>query len=218
MGRRCFTCAHPRRAEIEHDLLNNASYRTLSGKYGISPDALRRHFEGGHIAQSVVRDAEIRKLAYSEDLLSKAAWLQDQALQILDEARAGAEPDLKTALLAIGKAANLLETQARLMGQLREVEINFFVNPVFVELRQQIVSVLAPFPEAWNLVEPILAEDKTKAEYSDVSPAVLEIINARFETQAEEPEEDRGALGVVNEEPRSAKPTPAGLQATRRRS
>ncbi len=111
MGRKCRTCAHPRRGEIEKDLLDSVTYRNIGTKYGISYVSVRRHFENGHIARDLVKATELRRIAYSEDLLDKLLFLQHEALKILVEAKNPVEgkPLLNTALSAIELYAEAFE-------------------------------------------------------------------------------------------------------------
>ena len=199
MGRRCKTCDHPKRAEIEEDLLNNLTYRNIGTKYGISHVSIRRHFEHGHIAKDLVRATEVKKIAYSENLLDKLLYLQHEALKILDEAKnpeEGKPPLLNTALSAIGKAAGMLETQAKLAGQIKDQEINILINPTWLSLKKEIFQALKSFPDAHTAVLTAVADAQTlssvqrkmiagELDYKDVSPAVLAIINREFEKEPE---------------------------------
>lgn len=193
MSRVCKTCTHPKREELEQDLLNSVPYRNIGAKYGISYVSICRHFENGHIAADLVRATEVKKIAYSDNLLEKLLYLQREALKILVSAKNPEEgkPLLNTALSAIGKVAGLLETQARLAGQLRELEINIAVNPHWLAIKQQIFTTLKAFPGAYKAMQGLVENGKLTdvqqrmIEPETISPAVLAIINREFE---EEPE------------------------------
>ena len=126
---RCRTCSSPRREEIEHDLLASVPIRDIEAKYGVGRMSLQRHQQRGHIAASVVEAVKLRKVAFSENLLDKLLFLQNEALQILREAKESRQSEgLRTALTialgAIGKAGQLLETQVKLVEGLRKAEFN----------------------------------------------------------------------------------------------
>ena len=217
MGRRCKTCDHPKRAEIEEDLLNNVTYRNIGTKYGFSHVSIRRHFEHGHIAKDLVRATEVKKIAYSENLLDKLLYLQHEALKILDEAKnpeEGKPPLLNTALSAIGKAAGMLETQAKLAGQIKEQEINILINPIWLSLKQEIFQALKPFPDAQAAVFAAVAGGvlsdvqkkmiKGEPEYKPLHPAIKELIDREFE---EDPGQNIEQLPeIAYEKKKKAKP------------
>ncbi len=207
MGRRCKTCDHTKRAEIEEDLLNNVTYRNIGTKYGISHVSIRRHFEHSHIAKDLVRATEVKKIAYSENLLDKLLYLQHEALKILDEAKNPEEgnPLLNTALNAIGKAAGMLETQAKLAGQLKELEVNIAVNPYWLAIKQEVFAILESYPDArkamaegvasGNLssIEKNMIKAGDSEQKSEVlSPAILEVINSTLGIDPEEEHPNKG--------------------------
>ncbi len=237
MGRRCKTCDHLKREAIEQDLLNNVTYRTIGTKYGISHVSIRRHFEHGHIAKDLVRATEVKKIAYSENLLDKLLYLQHEVLKILDEAKnpeEGKPPLLNTALSAIGKAAGMLETQAKLAGQLKELEVNIAVNPYWLAIKQEVFAILESYPDARKAMAEGVAsgnlssieKNMIKAGDSELkgevlSPAMLEIINS---TLGIDPEEEHPNKGYQERLDREAKvkevkpPVETKLLPTKRRS
>ncbi len=203
MGRRCKTCQHSKRGEIEQDLLNSVTYRNIGTKYGISYVSVRRHFENGHIAQGLVKATELRKVAYSENLLDKLLYLQHEALKVLDQAKnpIAGPPLLTVALSAIGRAASMLETQAKLAGQLKDLDVNIAVNTHWLAIKQEVFAILKTHPAAQKAIEESVANGKLSdleksmvgaeaGEFADVTPAVLEIINSEFKEDPEEPGPD----------------------------
>ncbi len=193
MGRRCKSCAHPKRREIEIALLSdNVNYREIGKEYGLSNMSLARHLKGGHIAENLVRSEELKKIAFSEDLLEKLKQLQNEAMKILGKAEnpEDGNPSLSIALAAIRGAHSMLETQAKLAGQLKEQEINILINPTWISLKETIFLALKPFPEAQAAVFAAVAggdlTDTQKKmiegekQWKPVTPGVMEIINKEF--------------------------------------
>ncbi len=227
MARRCSICTHPRRIDIECDILNNVPFRAISNKYQVGRAPVQRHFDNGHIAEETIKAEELRKVANSEDLLDKLRFLQHEALKILDEAKNPAKgpPLLNTALNAIAKVHNMLETQGKLAGQLREQEINILINPTWLSLKQEIFHALKPFPEAQSAVFAAVAgadlsdvqKQMIEGErgYKDVTPAIKELIDSMFEEEPKEPKLDLRPQFVVDKEKAKAPPI-KGLQPTRR--
>lgn len=235
MGRRCLTCAHPQHEKIDLELLDSVSYRSVGAKYGISPVSIRRHFEAGHIAKELVVASQTRKIAYSNDVLDKLMFLQHEALKVLDQAKnpQDGKPLLSVALGAIGRVGALLETQARLAGQLREQEVSLAINPTFVAIKARIFDALRDLPEAHRALTPILTTSNEEKPFKPITDDVRAIIDSRYRTDVtpgvqeiidrimapspgEDVVEDRKPAALDQAAPQ--KPSrPAGLQATRRR-
>lgn len=53
----CTICNHPQRGEIEADLLQGESERTIANRYGVSKAAVGRHRRNGHLPKEVVEKA-----------------------------------------------------------------------------------------------------------------------------------------------------------------
>lgn len=191
MGRKCSICTHPERLDIEVDILNSVPYRSIGEKYKTSHTSVRRHFENGHISPETMQAEKLRKIAYSNDLLEKLMYLQNEALRVLDEAKDPEDGNPLTVLNAVGKVHSMIETQAKLAGRLKEQEINILINPTWLSLKQEIFQALIPFPDAQAAVFAAVAGgdlsdvQKQMIEgdrgYKDVTPGVLEIINKEFE-------------------------------------
>ncbi len=197
MGNRCKTCSHSKRAEIEEDLLNSVTYRSIGEKYGISHTSIRRHFENGHIAKDMVEASKLKRIAYSENLLDKLLYLQHETLKIFQEAKKEAlGKQLSVAVSALSRAHDMMKTQAILAGQLKEQEINILVNPVWLSLKQEIFQALAPYPDAQGAVFAAIAggdlPDTQKKmiigepQYKPMSPAVKELIDREFRPDSDE--------------------------------
>jgi len=207
MSRSCKTCSHPRRSEIELAVLNNEPYRSIGARFGLNHVSIVRHVQNGHIAAVLVEATELRKVAYSEDLLEKLMYLQHEALKILSEAKNPKEgnPLLNTALNAIGKVNRLLETQAKLAGQLKEFEINISANPHWIAIKQQIFATLRTFPDARDAVLEAIGNgkltelQKRMIEPDPVSPAVLDLI-CRTLGEDIEPDDECRAQYVLEQE------------------
>ena len=199
MGRKCLTCSHPKKDEINQAILNNVPYRAIAKKYKISHMSIVRHVLNGHIAKDLIHLHEVKKIAYSENLLEKLMYLQEEALKVLIKAREPQEgpPLLNTILAAIGKAAALLETQAKLAGQIREQKWDLSVNPTWIMIKNELFTALQPYPQALSKIESIIPNDNNGLpEYQDITPAVKEIIDKEFagEESGEQSKEQEKAI------------------------
>lgn len=195
MPRKCLTCSHPKKDEINQAILNNVPYRAIAKKYNVSHMSIVRHVLNGHIAKDLIHAHEIKKIAYSENLLEKLMYLQEEALKVLIKAREPEEgpPLLNTILAAIGKAAALLETQAKLAGQIKEQKWNLSVNPTWIMIKNELLTALQAYPKALNTIEALIPNTEgVLPEYNDVSPAVKDIIDREFEEKQLEENEEVG--------------------------
>ncbi len=232
MANKCKTCGHSKRAEIEADLLNSVPFRSISEKFGISHTSIRRHFENGHISETLVRATEVRQIADSDDLLKKLRFLQHQSLEILMEARYPTDdypPSLNTALNAISKAAGLLKIQAELAGKLSDMEVNIAVNLHWQQIKQELFAILKPFPGAQRALSDAaekgnlskLEQDMIEPEpgnYEErLSPAVKAICDSMMNFDRE-PEQHPELLPseICEKEVKEKPPQLKGLQPTRR--
>lgn len=148
MSHKCSVCKHPKRKEIEEAILNGVPFRTIAERYGMSHTSIIRHRDNGHIAKALVKAHEVKEVIYAKDLLEKVLYLQEEALEILNNAKKVGNP--RIALEAIGRASQLLELQGKIAGQLREqqaVQVNIFANPQFLVLQKILLETLDPYPE-----------------------------------------------------------------------
>lgn len=147
-GRPCTVCGHPQRVEIDKLLApTDANFAAISRQFaGISEDALKRHKES-HIAASLVKAEGIKEVAEANTLLADIRALREKATTILEKAeKAG---DLKTALLGIREARGCIELLAKVEGQLDDrPQINVLINPEWISLKSQIITILKEHPAA----------------------------------------------------------------------
>ncbi len=225
MPRKCSICTHPDKLDIEVDILSNVPFRTIATKYNVGRHPLKRHFDNGHISPETIQAEKLRKIAYSENLLEKLMYLQNEALKVLDEAKDPEDGKPLTILSAIGRLHGMIETQAKLDGRLKELEINILINPTWIALKQEIFLALKPFPDAQAAVFAAVAGgdlsdvQKQMIEgdrgYKDVTPGVMEIIEKEFQKEPEQPPE-LSPPEIHKKKVKPKPPQPEGLQPTRR--
>ena len=214
MPRKCSICTHPDKLNIEVDILSSVPFRAIATKYNVGRAPLKRHFDNGHISQETIKAEELRKIAYSENLLVKLMYLQNEALKVLDEAKDPEDGQPLTVLSAIGRVHGMIETQAKRAGRLREQEINILINPTWLSLKQEIFQALKPFPDAQAAVFAAVAGGvlsdvqkkmiKGEPEYKPLHPAIKELIDREFE---EDPGQNIEQLPeIAYEKKKKAKP------------
>src|SRR5580658_5226546 len=116
----CRTDKHPRRAEIDIDMVAGLDYRSIINKYPeqkLSMGGLSRHVQcvkrdlGDAIKQ---RDGE--RLEHGGDLLKRVVRLVDDAESILTTAKSG--KDIRAATSAVAALAKCLDLMGRATGEL----------------------------------------------------------------------------------------------------
>ena len=147
-GRACTICIHPSRAAIDAGLLVGRSHAELSRDYKLSDDALGRHARrhvsvaaaGQHVGSPVPDpDGPL-------DVVAGIISLHGRVLALLKKAEAAR--NFAGALGAIKTAAALLETHARITGQIAPdgtrvaIQVNA-AGPGPVAIRERILEKLA---------------------------------------------------------------------------
>ena len=83
--KRCAVCIHPKRCEIERDIIRGIPYATLCNKYSIKEQCIKDHKARKHISQSLV-EGEAKH--HSDDLAALLEECLEISLGAAAEARA----------------------------------------------------------------------------------------------------------------------------------
>src|SRR6266536_4043819 len=114
---RCKTCSHRDRAIIDEQIIGGGSLRSISAAFNISLGALHRHKACIKEALAgAMRDQQDERGEHADDLLLRVRKLADEAIGILETAKATG--NLKAATSAIVAAVRTLELCGRLDGSL----------------------------------------------------------------------------------------------------
>lgn len=162
----CKVCNHPNLTEIEGDMRANTPLLTMSKKWSVSRESLRRHWKNHLSGQpqepspppSVQPEKKKpprkpRKPVTRAEKLDVMKELEDlyyEMKDILGEQRE--DGSTKYAIEAAAKMNQTLTTIAKILGELKEVEINILVNPQWISMRQVIIDALEPYPDAKRAV------------------------------------------------------------------
>jgi hypothetical protein len=119
VARSCSICVHPKRLNIEADILrNDASNRRISTHYGMSEASVRRHI-AEHMGAAVEKAQESREVLAGDNLIEEIKRIKRETQAIYLEARANS--DLRTALAALDKQTKQVEVLAEMMLKIEEV-------------------------------------------------------------------------------------------------
>ena len=145
MPRKCSVCEHSQIDEINKAILEGETFRNIAKQFSLNYQAVYRHKE--HIPGAMTRAQEAEEVTQANNLLAQVEQLRAKAWELLSKAEQAGE--LKTALQGVREAKGCLELLAKLQGELQqEGTINITLAPEWIELRQVILQVLEPYPEA----------------------------------------------------------------------
>lgn len=152
MPRQCTVCSHPDRAAIDAALVEGHSDRAVARQHGLFKDAVGRH-RAAHVSPALVRVQERREARRAEQgpatALDRLEDLYGRAVTVLE--RAEDAGNTAQQLGAIREARGLVETIARVTGELREapaVAVNVLASPDVARLTVALMTALSPFPAA----------------------------------------------------------------------
>ena len=173
----CQTCNHLERVKIEILLARGASRRSIGKKFGIHPDALKRHWDG-HVADDI-REAISREgnaAAIAEMAMAKSVkpgiplevLVQDETIGLLEnlkrvravlykqfDAAAEAGDRAGVGLLSSRLHENLrmAATKTGELEQHAKISVtNIVASPSYLDLRAALLQALRPYPEATRAV------------------------------------------------------------------
>jgi hypothetical protein len=157
MPRKCGICAHEKREEIDKALLNGDTLRNIAQKHGVSLDMVNRH-KKNHVAKRLAKAAEAKDVAAGGTLLDQLDGLKVRAASILDKAEDAGT--LHTAISAIREMRGIVETYARISGELQEtkVQINIIQHPLWKWAYQTFMKTLRNYPGAIQVYEMALEQ------------------------------------------------------------
>lgn len=120
----CAVCSDPDRAQLDAAHIAGASIRELAKTFGRNKDTVQRHVRH-HIPAATERaaaTARVREAEHGDSILAEVADLQSEARRLQN--RAEEKRDYRTAISAIRELVRLVELKGRLLGELRDREIN----------------------------------------------------------------------------------------------
>jgi hypothetical protein len=169
MARKCTTCQHVKRAEIDRRLAAGEAGNQIAGNYGLNPSSLHRHRanclglgSSNVIMKEVSRGtAAVACLPSKQDLNTAYFDLRAQIDEIV--ARAKAEGSLQTALAGLNSIRHTLDSLSRLSGFDRQgTQINVAVQTnLKLEVTQIAERLIAKFdhePELKGRIAQALLE------------------------------------------------------------
>jgi hypothetical protein len=164
-GRRCTVCAHDDRARIELLMARGASKRHVGDKFGLSPDAVWRHWRNGHVPEHVRASLAIKALKPGAEL---EKLVTDESVGLLENLQriratlyaqfdaAGEVGDRNAVAMLSARLHENLSLAARSTGELQKHApgnvVNILMAPAYLDLRAALLRTLRPFPDAARAV------------------------------------------------------------------
>jgi hypothetical protein len=136
----------------EHFAAHLAGRDTYAGTLGLLGEArtgCKDYDDAGeaeHLPATLAQAGAAQEVARADVLISQVEGLRNKAIGILLKAEKAGE--LRTALMAIREAREILVLLLEVEGRLDRRPVNILVAPQWLELRTVLIQTLAPFPEA----------------------------------------------------------------------
>jgi hypothetical protein len=160
---RCQVCRHEERARLELLKAGGASLDSLAIKFGVSRDAIHRHWRD-HVSDEM-KAGYLAGPGSLEELAERAAKEGDSALDYLRLCRTVLTAQLtamseagdgRGAALVAGQLTRTCEAIARVTGELSElarsttynITNNLVLEPAWLRIQATLLQALAPYPEA----------------------------------------------------------------------
>jgi hypothetical protein len=192
----CTVCKHPERWRIELARAAGASLDSIAAKYGVSRDAIHRHY-ARHVSDEM-KASYLAGPVQLQELAEKAAETGGSVLDHLHAVRcvlmntltqlveAG---DGKGVAYVSGRLTSTLEVIARISGELGDLARSTTFNigtinnvavlqesPAFARVQAALLRALGPFPDARAAVVEALRSLEDDAPRAISSPANAKVI------------------------------------------
>lgn len=133
MGQNCCICAHPKRKEIDKALVApKPNFSAIARIFDTNRDSVRRHLEGGHVAEKIKKAADAQEALDADDLLGEIKETERITKDIITAAmtrkktvREGGKektiktPDHDTALKALARREKQIELKGKILGSFK---------------------------------------------------------------------------------------------------
>ena len=117
MGQKCQVCLHPKRLEIDRELVRGGNVRAMSKRYGVPHGSLNRHMKN-HLSRQLVKHHETQEMLHNKNLIEEITSLLEKAKSIMEKAEE--EDQLNTVLKGIAECRNTIELLCKLSVYLHE--------------------------------------------------------------------------------------------------
>ncbi len=155
MTRFCTVCAHEESFAINEDIvIGITSVRRIAAQYGLSETAMRRHKE--HIPQLLLQAHDDMQGYEADAILLRVEHLENETLQLLEDAKSGDVVDRRIILQAIREQRGNIELIAKIK-QLIDLAPKTELVLISPQVQALIVGALLPYPEARQAVADSLA-------------------------------------------------------------
>lgn len=164
MSGACTVCVHPDRRQVDEEIVGSTPYRRIVERHeGLTISSVSRHRQR-HLSPAIVALAAEQERDHGETLLGQLRSLYRRVGVILETAERDGRPGV--ALQAIKEARSILETVARVTGELDErpqVQVlNLSTSQEWLSVQVRILQALANYPEARLAVAAALGGDDRK--------------------------------------------------------
>lgn len=161
--------SHPRKKEIDEDLLMGVPNIEIARKYDLEQSAVS-HYRKERFVPPKMRNKVIAKtlelkdneLVENEDVAKKLLDLERKARSLYDVALE--EGKYQTAISALREITRVFELYVKIAAEVRQQQqVDIFQHPDFIEYQEGLIEILEQHPEAAkDLVKYVEEWQKTK--------------------------------------------------------
>jgi len=119
MAQICQVCNHPKRLEIDRQLVQGISHTRISREYDVSINSVMRHAEN-HLSRQLVKSMEMKQAMQNAGLVNEIESLLNKSKSILNKAEADGK--LNLALNAIRETRGTLELMAKICATIYQIQ------------------------------------------------------------------------------------------------
>jgi hypothetical protein len=147
----CSICSHPRREDIDKQLLSGAPYRSIAKQFEASESAVYRHKSEGHISVDLAQAHEVKEIARADSLLDQLKAVRQRTDELLARAEEAGEvrswPGFLREMREQLKLMAELEGRLAAQPQVTLQQVNIYSSPEWLRVGEVLSEILAPYPE-----------------------------------------------------------------------
>ena len=159
-GPQCQCCAHPRRPELDRDVMRGTSIRAVARKYGLKDDAVHRHAKN-HLTEEMRREIAVE--LKRDRAQAVATELNDERLDLASTydalarrverliSKAEQEGNDGLALASMEGLRKVLSDIAKMQGKLAQqltIQVSLMESREWIELRAILEPIFREHPAA----------------------------------------------------------------------
>ena len=118
MGNTCKICNDSNRVSIDRELCRGKSYQKIANDFNNSAQAIRRHWENGHVTHQMITAMQYKDVLEGQDLIGEIDGLVSRTKSLLSRAEEAAQSGKSSALQTAFKGIDSLRATYELLSKI----------------------------------------------------------------------------------------------------